>query len=349
MEELTRTSMLMEARELYIKYRESREGKILRGMLKKLNQIAELLLDLHDINCCSKQHDKHFKFQCGFSKEPLIATYHWLNYTHLGAEQVEQFVTFVAASEVDSFMAENYETCMASNKLKFTSSWILNYCLENFSNNDYIIDYKKRLLAAQEGSHILQDAGYENISQYEEEKEELMEEEKEECEPPLPLSEDDSKSQTQDTFVMYENPCYIDDVSTQNSILIYDNPCYCDEVDKASINDAYEDEFATVIYDNPCFIDKSYDNPLFVPTIEIHVNEELCLESLYDNALDDGPMLLDDKHYNSIESGFDPTIFEMDRNYVLVDHEKPVLSDRYIVQFVHDATKNYYERGKYGY
>ena len=36
MEELTGTSMLMEARELYIKYRESREGKILRGMLKKV-------------------------------------------------------------------------------------------------------------------------------------------------------------------------------------------------------------------------------------------------------------------------------------------------------------------------
>ena len=38
----------------------------------------------------------------------------------------------------------------------------------------------------------------------------------------------------------------------------------------------------------------------------------------------------------------------MDRNYVLVDHEKPVLSDNYIVELVHDATENYYERGKYG-
>ena len=36
----------------------------------------------------------------------------------------------------------------------------------------------------------------------------------------------------------------------------------------------------------------------------------------------------------------------MDRNYVLVDHEKPVLSDNYIVEFVHDDTENYYERGK---
>ena len=87
MDELTRASMLMEARELYIKYRESKEGKILRGMLKKLNEIAELLLELHDINCCSEQHDKHFKFQCSFNREPLISTYHWLNYTHLGAKK----------------------------------------------------------------------------------------------------------------------------------------------------------------------------------------------------------------------------------------------------------------------
>ena len=70
----------------------------------------------------------------------------------------------------------------------------------------------------------------------------------------------------------------------------------------------------------------------------------MFLESSYDKALDDGPRLPDDKNYNAIESGFNPTIFEMDRNYVLVDHEKPV----YIVEFVHDATENYYERGKYG-
>ena len=34
---------------------------------------------------------------------------------------------------------------------------------------------------------------------------------------------------------------------------------------------------------------------------------------------------------------------------VLVDHEKPVLCDNYIVEFVHDATENYYKRGKYGW
>src|SRR4051812_7468117 len=46
-------------------------------------------------------------------------------------------------------------------------------------------------------------------------------------------------------------------------------------------------------------------------------DDEVCLESLYD--------------------------------YVLVDHKKHALCDNYIVEFVHDATENYYERGKYGY
>ena len=41
---------------------------------------------------------------------------------------------------------------------------------------------------------------------------------------------------------------------------------------------------------------------------------------------------------------FDPTILELDMNYVLVDHEKHALCDSYIVEFVHDATENYYER-----
>ena len=30
-----------------------------------------------------------------------------------------------------------------------------------------------------------------------------------------------------------------------------------------------------------------------------------------------------------------------------VDHDKNVLCDSYIVNFIHDATESYYERGKY--
>ena len=43
-----------------------------------------------------------------------------------------------------------------------------------------------------------------------------------------------------------------------------------------------------------------------------------------------------------------PTVFELNKNYVFVDHEKHALCESYIVEFVHDATESYYERGKYG-
>src|SRR3954465_7074088 len=46
--------------------------------------------------------------------------------------------------------------------------------------------------------------------------------------------------------------------------------------------------------------------------------------------------------------GFNPTVFELDINYEFVDHEKHALCDSYIIEFIHDATENYYERGKHG-
>ena len=45
--------------------------------------------------------------------------------------------------------------------------------------------------------------------------------------------------------------------------------------------------------------------------------------------------------------GFNPTIFELDKNYVFEDHEKHALCDSYIFEFIHEATENYHERGKY--
>jgi hypothetical protein len=68
------------------------------------------------------------------------------------------------------------------------------------------------------------------------------------------------------------------------------------------MNETFENDVATIIYDNPCYFDKSHDNPLFIPTIDMHDNEEVCLENLYDNALDDGPMILDVINYNATEN-----------------------------------------------
>ena len=147
--------------------------------------------------------------------------------------------------------------------------------------------------------------------------------------------------------------------------------CYASDIlqdSKIKNKEKQLDTLPTVIHDNPCYFDKSFDNPLFVPTIDMHDNEEVCLENLYDNSLDDDPMLLDVINYNATENGiamrspipfksdqstcfdiaksgkekvfifnFDPTILELDMNYVLLHHDKHALCDSYVVDFVHDA------------
>ena len=112
-----------------------------------------------------------------------------------------------------------------------------------------------------ESTNILQEEDDENISLEEEESEEEIEmvmfqpKLGEELDPPTSPSTFDSSTQTQKSFVIYKNPCY-DECQTENSMVLY-------------------------------------DNPLFVPTTDMHDNEECCLNMLYDNALDDGPMLFD--------------------------------------------------------
>ena len=93
-------SMYLHGSEITKKHRESQEGKILERWLKKLDSTASELLENHcDVTCCSKQDDRHFKFQCMFHEEYVIASYNRGEYTHLGMEQVEQFVAFMGAYE----------------------------------------------------------------------------------------------------------------------------------------------------------------------------------------------------------------------------------------------------------
>ena len=99
-----------------------------------------------------------------------------------------------------------------------------------------------------------------------------------------------------------EDECYVPMDSLEISLFDKTDTCYAYGYD-VPMNETCENDYATIIYDNPCYIDKSYDNPLFVPTIDIHNNEECCLEFFYDKAVDDGPMLLDDINCATVENG----------------------------------------------
>ena len=100
-------------------------------------------------------------------------------------------------------------------------------------------------------------------------------------------------------------------IDYENKIVIYDD--YCDDMYAININDNHETchhDFSFQLYYS------SHDNYFveFAPTI-IHEKNFVCVES------------------NKIS--------------MLVDHEKNALGSGYIVEFIHDATENYYEGGVY--
>ena len=65
------------------------------------------------------------------------------------------------------------------------------------------------------------------------------------------------------------------------------------------------------------------------------------METIYSIRVSyDTPTIPNEKNFAYVES----SKFSM-----LVDHEKNALCDSYIVEFIHDATENYYERGTYAF
>src|SRR5215213_364568 len=84
------------------------------------------------------------------------------------------------------------------------------------------------------------------------------------------------------------------------------------------------------------------------PTIEEKINYDYNMPPIYDDYGDENnndsyfiefaPATTNKIDYAYVESN----------NFMHVAHDKNALCDSYIVEFVHDATESYYERGKYG-
>jgi hypothetical protein len=156
--------MYLNANEIAKKHRESKEGIRLEHLGRKLNCIAIELPDYYDDkNCCCEQNFRHFKFQCRSHKEYIIASYNRCDYAHLGMEQVEQFITLMAAYELETFIYE-HEIYPIASKFQSAVTNILDYYLTNFKENIYVVDFIKRGMAAQESTHILQREDDESIS-----------------------------------------------------------------------------------------------------------------------------------------------------------------------------------------
>jgi len=241
-------------------FRKSNEGKRLGGYIELLNKIASVLLNYHEEEICCSEYFRHFEFQCPSNKEHVIATYHTWNYAHLGMEEVEQFVIFMAAYELYTFIDE-HETCPIASQFKVLIATILDLCIVEFNENIYVVDTRKR--AAQESSNILQEEDDKSLSlgmpmqpqeeDNEEQKDEgndELEEEANEAPPPSSTYEVENQTQT-----------FIDD----------------DIYDRLSFYDSDDDE-----EDQPMLNENIIDN-------DFKDNEEYGLDMFYDKSLDDPP------------------------------------------------------------
>jgi hypothetical protein len=96
----------------------------------------------------------------------------------------------MAAHELQTFINEQ-ETCHVASKYKIVINTILYDCIADFGENIYVIDYDKRVRAAQESTNILHEEDDERISlgmpmqPQEEENDEQLEKEERET-PPSP-------------------------------------------------------------------------------------------------------------------------------------------------------------------
>ena len=115
---------------------------------------------------------------------------------------------------------------------------------------------------------------------------------------------------------------------------------------------ALEDSYS-IAYDDtkpPIYDDYNDEYDIFSPpTIEEKINYDYNMPPIFDDYGDENnndsyfvefaPTTINKNDYAYVESN----------NYFMhVAHDKNVLCDSYIVEFIHEATENYYERGKYG-
>ena len=95
----------------------------------------------------------------------------------------------------------------------------------------------------------------------------------------------------------------------------------------------------------PMYDDYNDECDLFSPpTIEEKIYYDYDMPPIYDDyndGFDSSTLTITyKKDFAYVQSS--------NNNFMLVDHEKNALCDSYIVEFIHDATESYYERGKHG-
>ena len=127
--------------------------------------------------------DPHLPFSCKFNDNETLASYANGIYDYYDVEQIEEFVTFMGAYEIESLFKECENLDDAVQRPENFA--ILKYCYENYEYNANIDAFIEKVYDVQEETNILQESMEEEIDETassldeeDEESEELTEEER---------------------------------------------------------------------------------------------------------------------------------------------------------------------------
>jgi hypothetical protein len=93
-----------------------------------------------------------------------IASYRYSRPLCHDIEQVEKYIAYIGAHELDSLINEKFETSHEARVMKEHLDAILQICINEFSDNVYVIKYKERIIAAMESTNILHEEYDQSIS-----------------------------------------------------------------------------------------------------------------------------------------------------------------------------------------
>ena len=95
-----------------------------------LHWYARQLCLRYDYTCCSRMKSPHLPFSCKFNDNETLASYANGIYDYYDVEQIEEFVAFMGAYEIESLF-EKFED-FDDSVYRPQNLAILKYCYENY-------------------------------------------------------------------------------------------------------------------------------------------------------------------------------------------------------------------------
>jgi hypothetical protein len=117
-------------------------------LLRHIKHLAIYFCELHDVTCCTRECYKQSHFQCKHNCDPIIASYWKSRPLCYDIEQVEKYISYIGAHELDSLINEKFETSHEARVMKGHLDIILQICTNEFSDNAYVIKYKEITFAS---------------------------------------------------------------------------------------------------------------------------------------------------------------------------------------------------------